>query len=270
VAVTSLHPDHLTWHGNAETYYTDKLSLCTQPGAWLTIANGDDPLLRARRHLLGHEVEWVGAPERPPGWTARLGLPGQHNLQNALIAQRCLVALGVPGADDPDLLSAAAEAADFAGLESRLQAIGRVNGVRFVDDSLSTNVLSTTAALSAFAQEPVAVIVGGFDRGIDYRPFAELVARRGAPLIVLALTAPDNGERILAALDAVELPPGVEVQGCGDLDEAVAAGFAWCSGNGVVLLSPAAASFGRFRDYRDRADAFRKAMHGCGPVAGER
>ena len=48
VAVTSLHPDHLDWHGDVETYYRDKLSACSQPGADLTVANGDSGLLRER------------------------------------------------------------------------------------------------------------------------------------------------------------------------------------------------------------------------------
>ena len=58
-AVTSLHPDHLDWHGGVEQYYRDKLSLCTQPGADLTVANGDSDLLRQHEGLLGPRVEWV-------------------------------------------------------------------------------------------------------------------------------------------------------------------------------------------------------------------
>ena len=53
VAVTSLHPDHLDWHGGVEQYYRDKLSACSQPGAELTVANGDSALLRERAALLG-------------------------------------------------------------------------------------------------------------------------------------------------------------------------------------------------------------------------
>ena len=64
VAVTSLHPDHLDWHGDAETYYRDKLSACHQPGADLTIANGDSDLLRARAGMLGPRVQWVQRQRR--------------------------------------------------------------------------------------------------------------------------------------------------------------------------------------------------------------
>ncbi|MFI5068335.1 MAG: Mur ligase family protein, partial [Streptosporangiales bacterium] len=101
VAVTSLNPDHLDWHGGVEQYYRDKLSACSQPGAELTVANGDSDLLRERAGLLGPRVEWVREDDEPGAhWMEPLGLPGRHNRRNALIARRCLVALGVPGAGD--------------------------------------------------------------------------------------------------------------------------------------------------------------------------
>ncbi len=109
VAVTSLHPDHLDWHGGVEQYYRDKLSACSQPGAELTVANGDSDLLRERAVLLGPRVEWVCVDDDPGAdWMEPLGLLGRHNRRNALIARRCLVALGVPGAGDDARLRAAA------------------------------------------------------------------------------------------------------------------------------------------------------------------
>ncbi len=66
VAVTSLGADHLDWHGDAEAYYADKLSLCTLPGSRLTVADGDSALLRDRRSQLGAEVRWVGRPRPRP------------------------------------------------------------------------------------------------------------------------------------------------------------------------------------------------------------
>lgn len=260
VGVTSLHPDHLDWHGDAVTYYADKLSACSRPGADLTVANGDDPLVVAHADRLGPRIEWVHLPEHPPAWVGELGLLGRHNARNALLARACLVALGVPGAGDARRLAAAA--VGFRGLESRLQVVGTVDGVDFVDDSLSTNVLPTTAALAAFEDRPVAVLVGGFDRGIDYAPLAACVAASTRPRLVLTL--PDNGDRIAEALRRAPLPATAGVVSCADVGDAVARAFAWCrTRDGVVLLSPAAPSFGRFLDYRDRAAAFAAAMRAC-------
>ena len=261
VAVTSLHPDHLDWHGGVEQYYRDKLSACSQPGAELTVANGDSDLLREHAALLGPRVEWVGEDDDSgSAWMEPLGLPGRHNRRNALIARRCLVALGVPGAGDDARLRAAA--AGYQPLPSRLAPVGVVGGVTFVDDSLSTNVLPTLAALDAFPGRRIALIVGGHDRGIDYAPLAAGVAAR--PAATYVLTLPDSGPRIRADLEATLAAPRaagfVGVTDCPDLAAAVAAGFRWAKPDGIVLLSPAAPSFGRFKDYRDRGEAFAREV----------
>jgi UDP-N-acetylmuramoyl-L-alanine---L-glutamate ligase len=284
--VTSLHPDHLPWHGGVERYYLDKLSACSQPGAELTVANGDSDLLRERAGLLAPKVEWVFQDDEPGAtWMDPLGLPGGHNRRNALIARRVLAALANAAADraladqagDDAALRRAAEG--FAPLPSRLTTVGTVDGVTFVDDSLSTNVLPTLAALDAFPGRRVALIVGGQDRSIDYAPLAAGVRGRTAPTLVL--TVPDSGPRISAAFAsaataeaetvdaaaAAGLGSGLAgVTDCADLDAAVAAGLAWSRPDGVVLLSPAAPSFGRFRDYRDRGDQFAAAMRACSPA----
>jgi UDP-N-acetylmuramoyl-L-alanine---L-glutamate ligase len=266
-AVTSLHPDHLDWHGDAERYYRDKLSACSQPGAEVTVANGDSSLLRMRAGLLAPRVEWVSADDEPGAdWMAPLGLLGEHNRRNALIARRCLLLLGIAAAGDDAALREAA--AGYPGLPSRLTDIGTVDGVTFVDDSLSTNVLPTLAALDAFPGRRVALIVGGHDRGIDYAPLADGVVAREAPTLVLTL--PDSGPRIRAAIDSAAGSAGAGVTDCPDLDAAVAAGFGWARPDGIVLLSPAAPSFGQFRDYRDRGDAFAAAMRGLASAGGTR
>ncbi len=256
VGVTSLNPDHLDWHRSVDAYYRDKLSLTSQPGARLTVC-GDDELLRARRSLLGPEVRWVTAAEGE-SWAGALGLVGRHNTMNAAVAAAVLEAAGVPGADDPRLLATAGS--EFPPLDSRLRLAATVAGVEFYDDSLSTNVLPTIAAVDSFPGRPVAVLVGGFDRGIDYAPLAEHLAARAAP--TLALTLPDCGDRIAEAIRATTSSE-VEVIGCEDVEDAVCRGFGWMESwpaPGVVLLSPAAPSFGRFGDYRERARAFTDAI----------
>jgi UDP-N-acetylmuramoylalanine--D-glutamate ligase len=257
VALTSLHPDHLDWHGSVERYYADKLSVCTRPGADLTIANGDSPELRAETARLGPKIQWV--TDRHAPWTEGLGLLGAHNRRNALIAAAALVALGVAEAGDDEVLAAAAPG--FRGLPSRLAEIATVGGVRFVDDSLSTNALSAMAALDAFAGRPVALIVGGADRGIDYLPLAEHVARRSDPTFVITL--PANGPRIHRALDDALTRSGradVAVRDTDDLGRAVDLAFGWTEPGSVVLLSPGAASFGQFANFTARAEAFRRAV----------
>jgi UDP-N-acetylmuramoylalanine--D-glutamate ligase len=261
-AVTSLHADHLPWHrGDPETYYRDKLSLCHQPGARLTIANGDSDLLRARADQLGPDVRWVHAGDPADvAWTEGLVLLGAHNRRNALIARACLEALGVPEAADDDALAAAAEG--FAHLPSRLTPLDEIDGVLFVDDSLSTNVLPTLAAVDAFPGRNIALIVGGSDRQIDYAPLAEGLARRSSPTLVL-ITESASASSIHAGMKSRDVGPLVEVELAADLADATRRGFAWARPDGVVLLSPAAASHGIFRNFGERAAAFQDAIATC-------
>ena len=259
VAVTSLHPDHLDWHGDQSRYFTDKLSACTQPGADLTIADGHDRLLRANSDRLGRRIRWI-TDEDPAAepWTRTLDLAGAHNRRNALIARQVLVALGIPEAADAEALAHAAEG--YRSLDSRLRHIGTRGGVDFVDDSLSTNVLSSVAALEAFPARRVALMVGGHDRGIDYTELAEAVAGRDRPTLVV--TMPDSGPRIGAAVSA-QGGSSALVLNRTDLARATRDAWEWARPGGVVLLSPASPSFGPFRDYRDRAAAFAAAMRSC-------
>ncbi len=263
VAVTSLAPDHLDWHGTVERYYADKLSLCTKAGVTLAVADGSDERLRAHAEQLGAHVQWVGEAEveRDAAWSSNLGLAGPHNARNASIARAVLEGLGVGDAADVGAL--ARVAGGFDGLPSRIRSIGRVGAVEFVDDGLSTNVLPAQAALAAFADRPVALLVGGHDRGVDYAPLAETVAARTAPTLVV--TMPDNGPRIGGAVRSVS-DGRVEVRDAESLEAAVDAAVDWAKDGGVILLSPAAPSFGRFGDYRERSAAFAAAAARFGPL----
>jgi UDP-N-acetylmuramoylalanine--D-glutamate ligase len=259
VAITSLSPDHLDWHGGLERYYADKLSLATKPGVEVVIANGTDATLRQQAGALGPRVRWIPDDDIP--WFGTLGLPGRHNQRNAAMARAVLVALGIAEAADDERMAAAA--AGFTGLPSRCHSLGRVAGVEFIDDSLSTNVLPAQVALEAYGDRPVALLVGGHDRGLDYAPLGQAVAARLAPTLVVTL--PDNGPRIGQAIRRVT-GDQVAVVDAADLPEAVAAAFAWSDRGGIVLLSPAAPSFGRYTDYRDRARAFADAAAQLGPL----
>jgi UDP-N-acetylmuramoyl-L-alanine---L-glutamate ligase len=268
VAVTSLFPDHLDWHGSVERYYADKLSLCTKPGVEIALANGADGELRRSAPALGPGMRWVGESDvaRAASLARAAGLRGRHNDGNAAMARAVLEGLGAEGASDDARLTAAAEG--FPGLPSRCHSIGFVDGVEFVDDSLSTNVLPTRAALEAFADRPVALLVGGHDRGIDYAPLGRALAERKEPTLVV--TMPDNGPRIGAAVRAASVrgDTALQVLDAQDLAHAVSTAFAWTPVRAVVLLSPAAPSFGRFADYRDRATAFAAAAATCGVLDG--
>ena len=252
VVVTSLGQDHLPWHGDYETYVRDKLSICSLADVRQVIVPNWDQEIARHENLLGNKVTWV--EDSSPSWVNSLKVIGSHNKRNALLAREALVQIGVPNANNDNAIAEAAES--YEPLPSRLTEIGRVNDVIFVDDSLSTNTLPTIAAIETFSKERLAIILGGKDRGIDYQPLALALADHEGELLIA--TIPDNGPRIAQTIRATSTD--IEVQECADLASAVEKAFAWANPSGVVLLSPAAPSFGVFKDYADRSRAFKALM----------
>jgi UDP-N-acetylmuramoyl-L-alanine---L-glutamate ligase len=252
VAVTALGEDHLDWHGSVARYHADKLSLSSQRGARCTVV-ADTTELRANEALLGGEVGWV-SPSHTALATA-LGLKGRHGASNASVAVAALLAAGVDGSEDEPRLLAAASG--FVGLPGRFREIARRDDLVFIDDSLATNPLPTIAALDAVGNGPLALLLGGHDRGVDYGELVEAIgARRGATLVV---TLPDNGPKLGAQ---VARTSSVDVVDADDVTSAVSIAVAWLDGTGVVLLSPAAPSFSQFRNWQHRSEVFADAVAG--------
>ena len=252
VVVTSLDADHLDWHGSIERYQADKLSLTSLPGAGRTLVPEADPVLHARRALLGGTVSWVGAPADP--WADALGMPGAHNHANAELAAEVLRTLGVELGEDPVALRHAA--AGYQGLPGRFREIARRGDVVFIDDGLATNVLPTLAALTSLEGERLAILVGGHDRGIDYTELVTALALRRAPTLVLGL--PESGTRLIEAINALDTDS--ETLLVDSISTAVDAADSWIGEAGVILLSPAAPSFSQFANWKERSGAFAEAV----------
>lgn len=258
IGVTSLSEDHLPWHrDDAELYYRNKLSICELPGAVTTVASAESAELVRHASLLGSHVHWVDrASVESDTWAEQFPLAGTHNLINAGIAVRILEELGVPGSQDQTRIAGAM--ASFVGLPHRLELVHTSGAVRFFDDGLATNALASSAALETFAGERIALIVGGQERGIDYTPLAHTIAQRRSPTGVF--TIPDNGLRIGAVTRAGTAGSPhhhlVTVEDTIDLSTAVSRAFDWAQPDGLVLLSPAAPSFGVFKNYEERSQAF--------------
>ena len=169
-------------------------------------------------------------------------LPGRHNWQNAAAAYACAIALGV------DTETAAAALMSFPGLAHRMENLGAIGHVRFVNDSKATNADAARQAMSATPR--FYWIAGGVSKAGGIEPLADLFPKvAGAYLI---------GE---AAEDfAHTIGDAAPVNHCGDLETATAAAFRDAAASGeeaVVLLSPACASFDQFADFEQRGDAFR-------------
>jgi UDP-N-acetylmuramoylalanine--D-glutamate ligase len=266
--VTSLFPEHLDAHGGEREYYRDKLNLLRH-GPEMIVVNGAD--IRLRDEIRG-VTDANGFPPVPAGADdsrfrveddvvycsdeplfprSALRLKGAHNGRNLCVALAVLDGLGfdVPGSAAE--LRAAMET--FEGLPHRLAEIDDPSGITFVDDTLSTSPYSAMHAIDAYVGRPLTVLVGGTDRGLDYSPLRTFLQDRQLTVIGI----PDSGPRILDALAGL---PGVRTENADDLPAAVALARDVTPTGGVVLLSPAAPSYGRYRNFEHRSEAFAEAI----------
>jgi UDP-N-acetylmuramoylalanine--D-glutamate ligase len=270
--LTALFPEHLTWHGSVERYYADKLNLVAhRPGT--VVYNGRDPVLTeqllrivdpAHAMVAGAPDGFDVATDDAGAWQVmHAGTPlfgqdatrlrGLHNALNICLALTALAALGADPVGRRDEVAAALSR--FEPLEHRLSVVPDASGLTFVDDSLSTAPQATVAALQAFPDGPIAVILGGEDRGVSYAGLRAHLAGTGRP--VIAIGVPDSGPRIIAELDGL---PAVTCHLAADIREAVALARRELPVPGTVLLSPGAPSYGRYADYAARGAAFAEAV----------
>jgi UDP-N-acetylmuramoyl-L-alanine---L-glutamate ligase len=292
--LTALFPEHLDWHGSVERYYADKANLFAHPAVTRTGASGgcavavnkDNPTVSGMNWetvapgatIAPYGVHRQGADGRAVGVgisvigsnivdadgtvlldLADAQLPGRHNAINLAGALTALRTYGIDLRANQDALQRAA--VSFVPLAHRLQPVGSIGGRLVIDDSLSTAPQAAVAALAAFGDRPVGIIVGGHDRGLDYEPLAAALAQRTTPTWVCGV--PLSGERIVPLIQRALSIAGntaVTVQAFDDFDDAVYHAAAVVPEGGVILLSPAAPSFGRFVDYRDRGLHFRALL----------
>jgi len=178
--------------------------------------------------------------------TRSLPLPGRHNRGNLCAVLAAIEALGL------DAVALAPHAAGFRPLPHRLQELGTRDGIAYVNDSISTTPHASLAALDCFAARRIAILVGGHDRGIDWQAFVD--AMRVAPPLAV-VTMGQNGPRIHDALAPVAAGRFALLEGQ-DLAHAMAMARDALDGDGIVLLSPGAPSFGPYRDYVERGRHF--------------
>ena len=177
--------------------------------------------------------------------TAHSPLIGQHNRQNTLAA---VLAARVAGLSSVQIEAALAT---FQNAAHRLQLVGEIDGVRYINDSKATNVEAAWYALDGIRQ-PIIWIAGGTDKGNDYSSLLNLAEHRVKALICLGV---DNA-KLHAAFGSI-VPHIEETQ---SMTDAVARAAAQAAPGDVVLLSPCCASFDLFKNYEDRGQQFAAAV----------
>lgn len=245
VVITNLDRDHLDWHGSLADYRRSKLACL----AWTGLAVLPDELAavapetcRVLPPTASRDGHWITDSGQHIAACRDLPLAGNHNHANASQALALALELGTP----PE--RAGERLATVTPLPHRLDLVHEVGRLRFVDDSIATTPAAVLAAIASI-DGPLAVILGGSDKGADFAPLARAVRDRGAAAVAIGATAPTL--RTAFARLGYDLPVGDSLEAA--VDTAVAALGA---GGGTVLLSPACASFGMFSDYEERGARF--------------
>ncbi len=268
-AVLNLAPDHLDRYGSLKAYYAAKRIMaglvapegrlaiwtgCPEAMAWPTSAAVllyGDPAKGAevyeRDGVLFFATE--GGEPQAVARTEELSLQSPPNRINAQAVMALALGMGLEPAQIAQGLK------DFPGLPHRHQWVGRLNGVDFINDSKATNVHAVCGGLHGYPR-PVVLIAGGSGKDEDFSPLAQAMTA-----VNTVITIGAEGPRISAALAGV-----VPCEAAADLPRAVArsAEIAATLDGGVVLLSPACASFDMFANYRARGQAFSRAVADLG------
>lgn len=177
--------------------------------------------------------------------TDEIGIRGPHNLGNAMAAALAARSLGV------DTESIGRALRSFRPLPHRLEEVGVIDGVRYVNDSKGTNTDALRYALESFA-EPIVLIAGGRGKKNDYTALLPLMADRVKAAILIGEAA-DEMERAFAPLTRT-------IRAGFDMEAALAEAASVAAPGDVVLLSPACASFDMFRNFEHRGDVFRELV----------
>lgn len=257
-------PEHLDWHADMKEYVAAKQQLFRWQAP-------EDIAIYFSENKISKKVASAGQARlipffTPPGafvesgfvgidgqiicHASKLKLLGTHNWQNICAAVTAVWQISKNSEAISSVLTS------FGGLEHRLEFVREVNGVKYYDDSFGTTPETAMVALEAFA-EPKVMILGGSDKGAEFAELARKVKSSNVRAVVLAgATAP----KIKSALARVGFLSVVD--GGGNMASIVWSAKQATQGGDVVLLSPACASFGMFKNYRARGEEFKKAVNG--------
>ena len=256
--------EHLDWHPDMEDYIQAKANLFRhqKPEDTAVYYSKNENSKRIANYSPGKKVPYYespGALVRDDSMIAigqtevilknEVKLLGEHNLQNICAALTAV--FEAVGTVD----KAKAVLSSFSGLEHRLELVRELEDVKYYDDSFATTPEAAIVALKALPQ-PKVVILGGHDKGLAFDDLAKAVTDNNVrKVIAIGLTAGKIAE-LLEKDGFTDV-----VMGLDHMSEIVKVAKQAAQPGDAVLLSPACASFGMFKDYKDRGDQFKSAVN---------
>jgi len=241
-------PNHLDRHYSLENYAAAKSRMFVhQTNAEFKVLNAQDPICRSFAPVGQGATHWFNVPTTASGsGSYETKLPGAHNQENIDAA---FVACSLAGAQ-PDAILAAIRT--FPGVEHRLEFVRELRGIRFYNDSKATSVDATLKAIAALSG-PLWIILGGKDKGSDYRPLIAPLENRARGVMLIGAAAEKIASHIGTALPLIQ---------CGTLDVAIRDAFVKAQPGDTILLAPACASFDQFKSFEHRGETFKQIVLG--------
>lgn len=263
--ITNVAPNHLDWHTDMQEYIDAKYNLiATQGSADRAVLNADNAITAGfagktraqvfrfsrRDHLVPGAwaekgVLYAAGPDGVQTAvmpTEEIKLPGEHNLENYLAATAALW-----GEVDPAVMAGFAR--EFGGVAHRCELVRTLDGVRWYNDSIGSSPSRTIAGLKAFGGN-VILIAGGYDKHIPYAPLGPVAAQTVKRAILMG----DTADAIESAIRACSELPITRVSG---MEEAVKAARETAREGDIVFLSPASASFDKYKNFEERGNHFK-------------
>ena len=270
----NLTPDHMDRHITMENYAAAKARVFeNQQETDILVYNADDELVESSvkgakssllpfsrkktlatgAYLLGDQIVYNGQEcEEPISVLSvkELGIPGTHNIENALAATAAAFAAGV----NAEIITKALK--EFKGVENRIEFVREIEGIRFVNDSKGTNPDAAIKAIEAIsANSDIILIAGGYDKDTDFSEFVRVAKDNVKKLVLLGTTAEKIRQNALN--EGFSDRDIIMTEG---MSEAVRNGFELAESGNTVLLSPACASWDMYENYEERGMHFKSSV----------
>ncbi len=259
--LTNIAIDHLNWHRDLNEYINAKKRIfMNQTKEDYAILNYDDEKIRLLEKEINARIIFFGTNCYSGAWldgmlhfqndeiihTDEITLLGFHNRMNILAAIAVARVLNISNEDIKMGIK------NFKPLPHRLEDLGVINGIRYVNNSMSTNEASAIASFRAVPGNKI-IIVGGRIKGDRCENYLKLLADKAKAVVILG----ENAEDIARFFDNIQYKNYVIAQ---DMDEAIAGARKFARPGDIIMLNPGFASFGHFRDFQERGEAFKNGI----------